>query len=59
MAAGLYALLGICVLRFAADGRIRERLVLYTDCTECPKKGVPQCLHFVLGGGEGILYILC
>lgn len=38
MAAGLYALLGICVLRFAADERIRKRLVLCRDYTECPKK---------------------
>lgn len=50
MAAGLYALLGICVLRFAVDERIRKRLVLCCDYTECPKKGVPQCLHSVLGG---------
>lgn len=56
MAAGLYALLGICVLRFAADERIRKRLVLCRGYTECPKKGVPQYLYSVFGG---ILYLLC
>lgn len=46
MAAGLYALLGICVLRFAVDERIRKRLVLCRDYTECPKKGVLLLPYF-------------
>lgn len=42
MAAGLYALLGICVLHFAADERIRKRLVLFAAAIRSVPKSVAR-----------------